>query len=72
KYTLEILSRAKVWKLKDIEEKHGLLIDACSISRKQDFERLGRAKYKGFKIKFLEEITNFIKIDYSIRRIKEE
>jgi len=54
------------------EEKRELIEDAKSEERKRDFKILEKKEYKGFSLKFLEEISKILKVKYPRHIIKDE
>jgi hypothetical protein len=52
------------------EDKKELLEDALSPIRREEFKKLSKLRYKGFDLKFLEEITNVLQIKYPRHLIK--
>jgi len=52
------------------EDKEGLLADARSKARREDFQRLRRKASCGFSLEWLDEIVRFIPMTYPRRFIK--
>lgn len=52
------------------EEKKELLKDAKSHQRRKDFRRLSELRYRGFSLKWLEQVTKLIPTNYPRHFIK--